>query len=789
MQLENEELINLLASSRFDEIDLTDYNVLKRLILLLEHDNSAVQQKSAKLLFQADLVPIEDIIKRYIASRHNYIKEQIIVHLDLFIPILGSMLTQQAYIDALRELLAEVSASKIYEAIDRAHKIAPQLSTLAEIAVRTCHSSFAEFDQSFIDYQIIANKQTEIKKILSTMLDHPEPKIVELTLRSVIKFPEFSSLVEKQLRLIVKQSSNPKHVQYAAIALMQTHNKRNADVMISRLEENKDPEEVQLTLIEALGNLGNSKAKGVLLEQFSKGEKYAYYAAQALSLFGEDIIPDLIKLLKNDAMVPHIIEVLKRYGDSVYRYLLESLEHSPPKIRKNVIQCFAFIMSEKQGYKGAIEHLTRQLSSKKEKIVRSIIDGLITLGTPTVAVLIEKLRSKDIQFRKNAIKVLEHFGYSNIEIALDDEFEKSEERVTKLGVLLYLYYPGDDVKELAKSFVLKNNKLRIKDEELFVIVKEALGDANPVVRQKACELLAYFGAKSVPSLIKSLSDHNLNIRRAAINSLRQIGSKRALIALIDAAKDKDPVIAETATRALGELGDPAVVETIIKNLGHSNDLIRDAAVYAIVTIGPSVIQRLTPLLSGGSKRVTEGIIQASIRIGPKALEQHLQYLEKGNETWFNNIKSITKGIGEQAEKVLTKYYIKTKKVKPKAQLEILLALIGRKPSLEELTKHLTSSKMSKYAIETINNLGSQIVPDLVTTLKDQPPAKIEKIIKETKKMNADIIYEMLNKIKEEPALCDFSKKIIKNNAKRLKMYCLENSIDYNNFVKECMQKK
>ena len=117
----------------------------------------------------------------------------------------------------------------------------------------------------------------------------------------------------------------------------------------------------------------------------------------------------------------------------------------------------------------------------------------------------------------------------------------------------------------------------------------------------------------------------------------------------------------------------------------------------------------------------------------------------------------------------------------------MLAQIGHPPPMTDIFKNLGTSKLANYAVETINLLGPSIAPAFIENIKQQSSTKIEQVLNKTKKLDTVIIYEFLNLLKNDEKLCYISKKIIKNNAKRLKQFCIQNNIDYNNFVKECMQ--
>ncbi|MHA1224565.1 MAG: HEAT repeat domain-containing protein, partial [Candidatus Heimdallarchaeaceae archaeon] len=514
----------MLKSNQIENFKLTDVKDYKILVKFLSEENDTVRNS-------------------YFNKPSTFIENIISEKLYLFIPILYEYLIKDEYFPLLFKFLSQISPVEIYRALEKAYKTTPTFVGLTELSLRTCHSSFANYEQSFIDFGLISEQSSKIKQILLHRLKQQDEIFSELTLLVITQFPELGFLVLKQIKEIIGKSKNEELVKYGSIALMHLNESKNADVVMKRLEKDEDSTSTKLVLIETLGNLGNKKATKILIQQFSSGETEAYYAAKSLALIGEVTLPELISVLDVDQYVPFIIETMKRIGESSFDYLMKALQKGNKRVRRNAAQCLTLVMSQKYGYEGAIRLLT----------------------------------DDDLNLRKNAIEVLGYFGVANIELELDRLFDIDLSSAVRLGIILYLYYPSRELQELGYSFAMSKGKLRIKGDEIFQLLLKTTKEIDPLLRGKACELLVGYGVKAVPILTSLLEDHNIQVRRKAVESLRKIKSKRALITLIKAAKDSDDTIAEIATRALGELRDPGVLDVITFNMRRAKTLVREAS--------------------------------------------------------------------------------------------------------------------------------------------------------------------------------------------------------------------
>ena len=782
-----EELKVLLRKGEGEKISLHSMKTYQILIDFLADEDSIVRRNATKLLFKGKLVPVEEILKKYLKDPNPLVKDVIISKLYFFIPIISKYLIRNESFELLADILSEQSAKKISASITRAYTTTPVLAALTELSIRTCHVSFSDFKDSFIDFHFISEQSKDIKKILLYRLNQSVPLYTELTLFTITLYPELAYLVVKQIRELFTKSKEEEPIRYAALALMHIDEPKNADVLIQRLSTFKDSTDTQLSIIESLGNLGNPKATDILIEQFEKGEPEAYYAAKSLAMIGDVALPKLIIALEDDRNVPYIIESMKRIGDTSYDFLMDALQKGKKKVRKNAAQCLTLVMSQKYGYEGAIRLLTTQLAGKNPSIIEAVTQALLTLGTPSIRVLVEELQDDDLQLRKNAIEVLHYFGYENIELALDGLLDVDVNLVVRLGLILYLYYPEIEMQELGKTFALSKKGLRVKDDEIMALLSKSVKEMDPAIREKSCDMLFHCGSKSIPILSLILSDPNINVRRKAVESLRKIKNKRALITLIRAAKDSDDVIAEISIRALGELQDPGVIDVIIENMKRSKKLVREAAVYAAVKIGPPITKKLSQQLSSVNQHLANSTISALSQMDTKILKTILPELKTADIRWFNNLKQVVEKMGKSASPIIKSFYDKTKLTKTKDRLFILLSHAKDSSIVPDIIERISKGN-HRLGLTALNNLGKDSVKPLVKELTKLPTKARDTFIEKTRNLKPEIVTDLLDSIYENKKLEKFANKLFRVHSRTIRRFCAEADINYDNYVKKFQNK-
>lgn len=105
-----------------------------------------------------------------------------------------------------------------------------------------------------------------------------------------------------------------------------------------------------------------------------------------------------------------------------------------------------------------------------------------------------------------------------------------------------------------------------------------LGNGTPDVREQfAVELGQSRDVRAVPALARALADSNSGVRRAAVESLADIGGADAASALAVALRDSDARNREAAVNALGDIGGPTSIKLLQQALGDVTEFVRLAA--------------------------------------------------------------------------------------------------------------------------------------------------------------------------------------------------------------------
>ena len=770
-----------LQTNKTDKINLGNIKELNLLVTFMADKEERIRKKAASLIFSSAFIPTEKILDFYISNPHPFIKEVVIKNLHQFVPLISRYLTKDSSFNQILDLLTSLKAEDFYRALTKAYQTVPVLTTLAEIALRTCDSTISNMQQTFIDFNFITIQQKEIKKILSYRIKQSDPVFTELTLFTLTKFPELTNIIIKDVKSILNKDSIESHIKYAALSLMQIDEPKNADALINRLKNFNDSVDTQLAIIESIGTLGNKNASDILIAQFEKGEPLAYYAARSLALLGDSVLPDLINALEDDIKVPYIIETMKRIGDVSYDYLINALQKGNHQIRRNAAQCLTLVMSEKYGYEGAIRLLTQQLTGRNPSVLEAITEALLTLGTPSIKVLIEELAEDDLRLRRNAIEVLHYFGENNIELALDGLLDTDSALAVALGLILYLYYPGDDLKNLGHSFAFVSGKLRQKNDKIFEIALKSIKEIDPQIRENGCSMLYHFGAKAVPNLNSMLTDPNIQVRRKAIESLRKIKSKRALIILTRAAKDPDDTIAEIAIRALGDLRDPGVIDVIIHNMRRPKKLVRDAAIDAAVNIGAPVAKKLLNQLNAPNMNLVNSTIEALGQMDHNILNLTSTSLKSADEKWFKNLQKIVLKMGSKTKTVLLKNYKAAKTKKVKDRLLILLSLIKETSIVKDIIEKINSGEQ-KLGLMILNNIGEESIKPLIREIKKLSNTARNDFAIYSKGIKAEILIPLLEKTASDKKIQDITKSLLKNHTRTIRKYCQSQNVNYNEFI-------
>jgi len=126
-------------------------------------------------------------------------------------------------------------------------------------------------------------------------------------------------------------------------------------------------------------------------------------------------------------------------------------------------------------------------------------------------------------------------------------------------------------------------------------LERSLGDCEPSVRRRACELAA---SEPTVDLIPSLSDSNPSVVEAAAWACGERPPRPKVVAALSivALQHEDPLSREAAVAALGAIGDRSGLETILAALGDKAPVRRRAVLALAPFEGTAVTEALEAAL-------------------------------------------------------------------------------------------------------------------------------------------------------------------------------------------------
>jgi HEAT repeat protein len=160
---------------------------------------------------------------------------------------------------------------------------------------------------------------------------------------------------------------------------------------------------------------------------------------------------------------------------------------------------------------------------------------------------------------------------------------QADEAVAREG----LNDPAGDVRATALGALLRMGRLSAAD------IEGALSDPEPTVRRRACEVST---SVPVPGVTVALTDSDPLVVEAACFAIGERGGDpdgRAVPALTLVARSHpDPLCREAAIAALGAIGDPAGLATILAGLDDKPAIRRRAVIALAPFEGPEVDEAL-----------------------------------------------------------------------------------------------------------------------------------------------------------------------------------------------------
>ena len=229
---------------------------------------------------------------------------------------------------------------------------------------------------------------------------------------------------------------------------------------------------------------------------------------------------------------------------------------------------------------------------------------------------------------------------------------------------------------------------------------EALRDSDRAVKTAATSALTAIGAPAVVDLSYCLQDPDLSVQEAAASILSTIADERALEPLQSALLSQDWVVRMHAARAVGRLGNPGSVETLVLLLQDKVPAVRDEAIAALVSMGDSAVEPLVAALDDQDWRVRLRATEAlCVLKSPTAVEPLGALLQHDPDTAVR--QEAARALGQIGDGAAVDVLLGVVE-EPRLQVRVIEALgrIGDRRVLPMLFRLIGELKTSDYEDRT-----------------------------------------------------------------------------------------
>ena len=204
----------------------------------------------------------------------------------------------------------------------------------------------------------------------------------------------------------------------------------------------------------------------------------------------------------------------------------------------------------------------------------------------------------------------------------------------------------DEDKDVRKSAISSLSKFR---DLAFEETIKALNNDSPIIRENAILVLGNLkNTKSLISLENMLSDKSVNVRKAAADSLIQIGDEGEEI-LLKNYNLKNKNARQTIAQKIGEISKIKSVKLLIELFEDKSKEVRQTALESIIKLGRIAVK---PLISAINKtRIRIYVVKALGNIGEESAVDCLTKINLENEEWDvqESIKSALNKLGHKTD--------------------------------------------------------------------------------------------------------------------------------------------
>jgi HEAT repeat protein len=490
-------------------------------------------------------------------------------------------------------------------------------------------------------------------------------------------------------------------------------------------------------------------------------------------------------------------------AESVDSYL-NDLQYGTPELRAEAISNLS--KTKKTDY---IEIILNYLKDPEPQVRISAAKGLLTLNAKrTIPNLIEALADTSVDVCKEIRLVLVKFDDKD---SIRETLKTHSNPNVRQQIVVLMGESGDtgylpDLIAGAKDndlirFSVVDAFTKLRDKSVIPILIEFLSDPVGDIRIASARSLAEFNAyKSVPGMLRLLDDtdpivkngiteildklvsqdtelyytegllkdKSMAVRRYCVRALGLLGDRAVLPLLFAVIKDKDPSVREEVIKSLDALVDSSFVFSLCLALNEKDVRVRKYVIEALTKIKDprAVPSLLTVMTKENEPELVELIKTAVITIADSSV---YDYLKLGIRTKNKNIKLTVIDYTEKNKvgellPALVNMLITEKDMEIKLAVLNVLRSIPDNNVLPELHKLLEVEKDSGLKSSIISVLkvfnDNSSIPSLMNTLRDSDELTV---------LDAE---ELLDKLASEKNLVMFCE-AVKDDSLRIKSYAMK----------------
>jgi len=405
--------------------------------------------------------------------------------------------------------------------------------------------------------------------------------------------------------------ANPS-VQHAAVIAIGRHGRAEAiDELIKPKIFHSSNSQIRWAAVAAVGRLGDYRVIDVLLSAVEDPE-WIVRTQAVTELMGKikDIIargdPRLARILihmfslDNEEIINLAIDGLQNLGPSSLNSLYEVIRNPSPTIRANVAKALGMIKS-----KSSTPHLLDLLQDEEASVRANACEALGRIGDRiSVEPLVQMIQDSVEKVQSQAAAAIIGFG-KLATVPLLNALSRERDKFAQRALIRCLGRIGDPKSVPALISYLRSSYFIVRQTAV-----SAISLFGPIVTRHLLAALS-FNKSDITKIKQDACDNaNPEMQIRAVKALGGLEDHRAVGVLKEAVEKGLPDVQDAATeallqigcaswkrccalKALGEIGDAAIVPEILPSLRDDSDNVRFQAVIVLGKMGgPEAVKHL-----------------------------------------------------------------------------------------------------------------------------------------------------------------------------------------------------